>query len=333
MDALAGMRVFVCYDLFVSLTCNPRWQKIAENLKHGQHHTDRVFKAKMDFFIEYLIQAKPFGIIVYWTYVTEFQKMGLKHAHIVVKLADADRVDTVDAIYRNIRAEIPGEDEPVLRDLVLTFMIHNQCADDPNMSCRRRENRGRFFFPKAFQEETAYFGENRSPVYRRQNPPVIVRGMSVDNRYGVPYNPTLIMLMKCHINVEVQNPGMGVGYLYKYLHKGVDHETVAFNVAEDGRAILVSHDEVTSYQQGRYISSSDAYWNLACFPKYQNSHVFRLPIHLPGGQTILFEEGMEEEAIRREATRHTKLTAFFRLNRVDRDASAYTYVQLPLYYT
>ena len=126
---------------------------------------------------------------------------------------------------------------------------------------------------------------------------------------------------------------MGVRYLYKYLHKGVDHETVAFNVAEDGRVILVNHDEMTSYQQGRYLSSSDAYWNLACFPKYQNSHVFWLPIHLPGGQTILFEEGMEEEAICHEATRHTKLTAFFRLNRVNRDASPYTYVQLPLYYT
>ena len=214
-------------------------------------------------------------------------------------------------------------------------MIHNPCADDPNMLCRRHENRCRFFFPKAFQEETTYVGENRSPVYRRrQNPPVIVRGMSVDNRYVVPYNPTLTMLMKSHINVEVQNPGMGVRYLYKYLHKGVDHETVAFNVAEDGRAILVNHDEGTSYQQGRYLSSSDAYWNLACFLKYQNSHVvFRLPIHLPGGQTILFEEGMEKEAIRREATQDTKLTAFFRLNRVDRDASAYTYVQLPLYYT
>ena len=272
---------------------------------------------------------------MYWTYVIEFQKRGLKHSHIIVKLADADRVNTVDAIDRNIRAEIPGEDEPVLRDLVWTFMIHNLCADNTNMLCRRHDNRCRFFFPKAFQEETAYFGENRSPVYRRrQNPPVIVRGMSVDNRYDVPYNPTLIMRMKCHINVEVQNPGMGVRYLYKYLHKGVDHETVAFNVAEDGRAVLVNHDEVTSYQQGRYLSSSDADWNLACFTKYQNSHVvFQFPIHLPGGQTILFEEGMEEEAIRHEATRHTKLTAFFRLNRVDREASVYTYVKLSLYYT
>ena len=102
MDGLAGMRVFGSYDLFVTLTCNPRWPEIADNLKPGQHHTDRVdlacrvIKVKLDFFIEYLIQAKPFGIIVYWTYVTEFQKRGLPHAHIV------DRMNTVDAIDRNI---------------------------------------------------------------------------------------------------------------------------------------------------------------------------------------------------------------------------------------
>ena len=61
MDALAVMRVFGSYDLFVTLTCNPRWPEITDNLKPGQHHTHRVdlacrvFKAKLDFFIEYLI--------------------------------------------------------------------------------------------------------------------------------------------------------------------------------------------------------------------------------------------------------------------------------------
>ena len=119
----------------------------------------------------------------------------------VIKLADGDRVNAVDGIDTHIRAEIPGEDEPVLRDLVLTFMIHNLCADDPNVSCRSHTNRCRFFFPKPFQEQTAYLGEDRYPVYRRkQTPPVSVRGRSVDNRYVVPYSPTLIMLMKCHIN-------------------------------------------------------------------------------------------------------------------------------------
>ena len=66
MDSLAGMRVFGSYDLFVMFTCNPRWPEIADNLKRGQHHTDRVdlacrvVKAKLDFFIEDLLQAKPF---------------------------------------------------------------------------------------------------------------------------------------------------------------------------------------------------------------------------------------------------------------------------------
>ena len=63
----------------------------------------------------------------------------------------------------------------------------------------------------------------------------MVRGMSVDNRYVVPCSPTPILLMKCHINVEARNPGMGVRYVYKFLHKGVDHEMFAFQVAEDGR--------------------------------------------------------------------------------------------------
>ena len=100
---------------------------------------------------------------------------------------------------------------------------------------------------------------------------------------------------------------------------------VTFQVVEDGRVILVSND-------GRCLSSSDAYWNLAGFPKHQSSHVVvRLSIHMPGGQTILFREGMEEEAIHCEAAPQTRLTAFFRLNWID--ATAYTCVQILMYYT
>ena len=152
------------------------------------------------------------------------KKNWLPYAHIVLKLADADRVNTVDVIDTHIRAEIPGEDEHVLRNLVLSFMIHTPCSNDPNMSCRRWGNRCRFSFPKVLHECTAFLGEDRYPVYRRLTPSITVRGMSVDNTHVVPYPPTLTILMKCHINVEAHNPDLGVRYLYKYSHKGVDHE-------------------------------------------------------------------------------------------------------------
>jgi hypothetical protein len=43
------------------------------------------------------------------------------------------------------------------------------------------------------------------PVYRRRDDGQVVevRNAKLDNRWVVPFNPSLLMLYNCHINVEI----------------------------------------------------------------------------------------------------------------------------------
>ncbi|GFR09752.1 uncharacterized protein TNCT_87251 [Trichonephila clavata] len=70
-------------------------------------------------------------------------------------------------------------------------------------------------------------------------------------------------------------------------------------------------DEVTTYQQGRYISSSEAVWHLLNFPIHQRyPTVVHLAVHLEEGQRIYFEPG-QPTAHLTDTPPKTTLTAFF----------------------
>ncbi len=61
-----------------------------------------------------------------------------------------------------------------------------------------------------------------------------VRGnpeQEIDNSWVVPYNPKLMRMFHCHINVElcVSRVG-GIKYLFKYLCKGSDR--ITFEIAQ-----------------------------------------------------------------------------------------------------
>ena len=337
MDCLAGIREFGRYDLFVTFTCNPGWSEIKNNLAPGQHHSDRVdlacrvFKLKLDYLLDFVITQRPFGDVLYWTYVIEFQKRGLPHAHIVFTLSEQHRVNTPMAIDRVISAEIPPQGHP-LRAQVLATMVHKPCEDNPSAVCRTRGT-CRFKYPQDFRQHTAILGKR--PVYRRsEGDSAVVQGKTITNRNIVPYNPILLKVMGSHINVEAYQEGMGIKYLYKYLYKGVKYEHVTFGLEEDGRLSVVELDEVKEYRTGRYLSSYEAYWNLASFPMFGSSHaVMRLQVHMPDGQSLLFAAGGEEAADRRASVKSTQLTAFFDLNRKDPSAQELTYLKLPLHYT
>ncbi|GBM39915.1 hypothetical protein AVEN_250234-1 [Araneus ventricosus] len=60
--------------------------------------------------------------------------------------------------------------------------------------------------------------------------------------------------------------------------------------------------------------------------------VVRLAVHFPDQQAIVYQDGQEDEAVPRAATRQTTLTAWFELNKNDEDSHNYLYTDIPHYY-
>ena len=60
---------------------------------------------------------------------------------------------------------------------------------------------------------------------------VRIRGADLDNRWVVPYNPSLLMRYNCHINVEACSSIKAVKYLFKYIYKG--HDRTSFATEQD----------------------------------------------------------------------------------------------------
>ena len=91
----------------------------------------------------------------------------------------------------------------------------------------------------------------------------------------------------------------------------------------------------------RYVSSPEACWRLFGFDMQGKSHfVYRLTVHLPDEQPMVFDPNdLEndidtfEETLHSNAQKHTRLTAWFELNKVDKEAHQYRYVDLAEFYT
>ena len=87
-DAMAYVRRMGRPDLFITMTCNPKWPEIVGNLLPGQKPQDRpdivarVFRQKLRKMME-LIKKNAFGKLRAWLYSIEYQKRGLPHAHIL----------------------------------------------------------------------------------------------------------------------------------------------------------------------------------------------------------------------------------------------------------
>ena len=134
-DALALARRFKGADLFITMTCNPKWREITESLEKGQKASDRpdivvrVFHQKLQALLKELDEGQIFGKALAVVHVVEFQKRGLPHAHILLTLAPEDRPQTTDDYDKIITSELPDKDtEPELYDIVTQNMLHGPCG-------------------------------------------------------------------------------------------------------------------------------------------------------------------------------------------------------------
>ncbi|XP_010693207.1 uncharacterized protein LOC104906186 [Beta vulgaris subsp. vulgaris] len=87
---LNALTLVQCYgkpDLIIMMTCNPNWREIKDHLAPGelaQHRPDivvRVFRAKLLKLKKLLVEDSVLGEVAAYTYVVEFKKRGLPHAH------------------------------------------------------------------------------------------------------------------------------------------------------------------------------------------------------------------------------------------------------------
>lgn len=83
----------------------------------------------------------------------------------------------------------------------------------------------------------------------------------LDNRWVVPYNPYLLRMYNCHINVEVCSSIKAVKYLFKYIYKGHDRASVTQGEADSNGNI----DEIQQYRDARWITPPEALWRIYSF--------------------------------------------------------------------
>jgi hypothetical protein len=91
--------------------------------------------------------------------------------------------------------------------------------------------------------------------------------------------------------------------------------------APDGAAPVQPRmrDEIKIYQDGRYVSASEASHHLYGFDLHkEHPNVVRLAVHLKGRQTILFQEGTNATTVLNRNP-HTTLTAWFAFNKIARE--------------
>jgi hypothetical protein len=93
-------------------------------------------------------------------------------------------------------------------------------------------------------------------------------------------------------------------------------------------------DEVDMFMNARYVSASEAYWRIYDFKLHKRDPpVEKLPCHLPDQQTVLFETPAEAQAAINRGPPETKLTAYFKTNRIDAEARTILYIDFPRYFT
>lgn len=177
---MAVVRHFGKPSLFITMTCNPKWKEIMQELKPHQQPTERpdlvarVFRIKLEALLDDLKRGL-FGKVCALLHVVEFQKRGLPHAHNLVILAPEDRILTSERVDDIVCAEIPdNEREPELYELVATHMMHGPCGPvNPKQVCMEKDEKTNTprcskQFPKPYQEVTDISG-NGYPKYRRRN--------------------------------------------------------------------------------------------------------------------------------------------------------------------
>ncbi|KAG5537451.1 hypothetical protein RHGRI_024770 [Rhododendron griersonianum] len=328
LDAMALVERCGKPDLFLTMTCNPNWQEIKNEMKpheEAQNRPDllsKVFRSKLEHLQKEIVRNQLFGPIAAYTFVVEFQKRGLPHVHMLLILKMPFKLNTVAKIDAFISAEIPDKKKyPHLYAMVLKHMMHGPCGElDITRVCMQK-GKCKNNYPRSFCAETTIDADGY-PIYKRQatGEQVQIRGHMLDNRWVVPYNPYLLATFDCHINVEVCSTVKAVKYLYKYIYKG--HDKIIYRLATS--KFPENIDEIQQFQTARWISPPEAIWRIFRFCLHEmRPAVISLQLHLEGCQLIpLKKDSNLQNIVDNEFLSRTMLTQFFWMNAHNERAKA-----------
>lgn len=90
LDAMALVHRYGKPDIFLTITCNPNWPEIKQELGPTDLTQDRpdllsrIFRAKLEELKNDLLKKQILGPVAAYVYVIEFQKRGLPHAHFLL---------------------------------------------------------------------------------------------------------------------------------------------------------------------------------------------------------------------------------------------------------
>ena len=117
LNAMAIVQHYGKPEYFITMTCNPYWEEITSNLEVGQTLQDRpdlvsrVYRAKLRDIKDLLVKRSYFGEVVAYVHVTEFQKRGLPHEHILLIMKSGSKLRSPDGYDKVISVEIPDKDK------------------------------------------------------------------------------------------------------------------------------------------------------------------------------------------------------------------------------
>ena len=355
-------------DLFITFTCNPNWPEITNSMKGFEEGVNsrpdlvaRVFQMKLKALMKDLEKEEVFGKLKGYMYTMEWQKRGLPHAHILLFLQHPDFSIRIEDIDKIVMAEIPDPiTDKELHELVTQHMIHRPCGIyDTTQPCCIKNGICEKRFPKELNPATEMTA-GAYPDYRRRS---TTDGgfsfqhklrttkkkeefMTVDNKWVVPYNRTLLLKYGAHMNVEVCSTVKAVKYIHKYIYKGHDSAQIVIKGKNNENEKV---DEIKQFMDCRYIGPSEACHRIFGFSLHDcEPPVTRLQIHLENEQPVLYEQGNEMAITESEEEPGSQLLAYFecvkqsRLLEEDQNkpnvlgfksAKDLTYDQMPSHYT
>ncbi|KAG5524656.1 hypothetical protein RHGRI_031361 [Rhododendron griersonianum] len=135
LDAMALVGKYGKPDLFLTMTCNPNWKEIKQELKKGEEAQNRpdlltrIFRSKFQELRKDVIKKELFGPVAAYTFVIEFQKRGLPHVHMLLILENKYKLVSIEQFDGIISAELPDKEAyPHLHAMVVKHMMHGPCG-------------------------------------------------------------------------------------------------------------------------------------------------------------------------------------------------------------